>query len=77
MEKTNVAKDINEAREIIATKGGFIKTMWCGDRACEEKMKEVVGVSSRCIPYEQEKLGDVCVCCGKPADKMVYWGVSY
>lgn len=77
IEKTNVAKDINEAREIIATKGGFIKTMWCGDRACEEKMKEVVGVSSRCIPYEQEKLSDVCVCCGKPADKMVYWGVSY
>ena len=77
VEKTNVAKDINEAKEIIATKGGFIKTMWCGDRACEEKMKEVVGVSSRCIPYEQEKLSDVCVCCGKPADKMVYWGVSY
>ena len=77
VEKTNVAMDINEAKEIIATKGGFIKTMWCGDRACEEKMKEVVGVSSRCIPYEQEKLSDVCVCCGKPADKMVYWGVSY
>ena len=77
VEKTNVAKDINEAKEIIATKGGFIKTMWCGDRACEEKMKEVAGVSSRCIPYEQEKLSDVCVCCGKPADKMVYWGVSY
>ena len=76
-EKTNTARTMAEAKEIIATKGGFIKTMWCGDRACEEKMKEEVGVSSRCIPYVQEKVGDTCVCCGKKADTMVYWGVAY
>ncbi len=76
-EKTNTARTMAEAREIIATKGGFIKTMWCGDRACEERMKEEVGVSSRCIPYVQEKVGDTCVCCGKKADTMVYWGVAY
>ena len=76
-EKTNPVRSMAEAKEIIATKGGFIKSMWCGDRACEEKMKEEVGVSSRCIPYVQEKVGDTCVCCGKPADTMVYWGVAY
>ena len=76
-EKTNTARTMAEAREIIATKGGFIKTMWCGDRACEERMKEEAGVSSRCIPYVQEKVGDTCVCCGKKADTMVYWGVAY
>ena len=76
-EKTSPARDLEEAKSVIATRGGFLKAMWCGDRACEEKMKEVAGVSSRCIPYEQEKVGETCVCCGRPADKMVYWGVAY
>ena len=51
--------------------------MWCGDQACEEKLKEVAGVSSRCMPFEQEHLADTCVCCGKPAKTMVYWGKAY
>ncbi|MCD8051920.1 MAG: proline--tRNA ligase [Clostridiales bacterium] len=55
----------------------FAKTMWCGDEACEIAMKELAGVSSRCIPFEQEHLGDVCPVCGKPAKKMVVWGVAY
>ena len=58
-------------------KDGFVKMMWCGGLACEEKMKEQAGVSSRCIPFTQEVLGDTCPCCGKPADKMVIWGVAY
>ena len=48
--------------------------MWCGDLECELKMKEEAGGSSRCIPLEQEHLGDVCPVCGKPAKHMVYWG---
>ena len=57
---------------------GFIKAMWCGDSACEEKIKEETGgVKSRCIPFEEEHLSDVCVCCGKPARHMVYWGRQY
>ncbi len=56
---------------------GFVKTMWCGDAACEEKMKREAGVSSRCIPFKQEKLGDVCPCCGRPAKHMIIWGVAY
>ena len=56
---------------------GFVKAMWCGSRECEEKIKEDYSVTSRCIPYKQEKLSDVCVCCGKPATKIVYWGRAY
>ena len=56
---------------------GFIKAMWCGERECEEKLKEVAGVTSRCMPFEQEQLSDTCVCCGKPAKAMTYWGKAY
>jgi prolyl-tRNA synthetase len=70
-------KTLAEARDTVVSHGGFIKAMWCGDLECELKMKEEAGVSSRCIPFEQEHVGDTCVCCGKPADKMVVWGVAY
>lgn len=59
-------------------KPGFIKAMWCGGAACEDEVKaQVGGMTSRCIPEEQEHLSDVCVCCGKPAKHMVYWGRAY
>ncbi len=74
---TNVALDLDSMVETADTKPGFIKAMWCGDRACEELLKEKAGVSSRCMPFEQESLTDKCVCCGKPAKKMVYWGKAY
>ena len=76
-EHTYKAKDADEFRQIFAEKTGFVKGMWCGDRACEEKIKEEMSVTTRCIPFEQEKVGETCVCCGKPATKMVYWGKSY
>ena len=56
---------------------GLVFAMWCGDEECEDKIKEETGVGSRCIPFEQENLSDVCVCCGKPAKYMVYWGKAY
>ena len=71
------AKNLDEIKEIADTKPGFIRAMWCGDRECEEKLKEVAGISSRCIPFEQHEIGDTCVCCGKKADKMLYWGKAY
>jgi prolyl-tRNA synthetase len=71
------AHSIEEAKQLQETKGGFIKTMWCGDEACELKMKEQAGMSSRCIPFRQEKLDEVCACCGKPAKHMIFWGVAY
>ena len=74
---TYTATTLDELKEIAENKPGFIKAMWCGDQACEEKLKEVAGVSSRCMPFEQEHLADTCVCCGKPAKTMVYWGKAY
>ena len=74
---TYVARNYEEFGEIVNNKPGFIKAMWCGDRACEDKIKEDIQATSRCMPFEQEQLSDVCVCCGKPAKKMVYWGRAY
>ncbi|MBR6502460.1 MAG: proline--tRNA ligase [Clostridia bacterium] len=71
------AKNLDEIKEIADNKPGFIRAMWCGDRECEDKLKEVAGVTSRCIPFEQHEIGDTCVCCGKKATKMLYWGKAY
>ena len=74
---TYVAHNLDEMIKIADTQPGFIKAMWCGDRECEDALKEKAGVTSRCAPFEQESVGDVCVCCGKPAKKMLYWGKAY
>lgn len=74
---TYSVRTLDEFREAADSKPGFIKAMWCGDPACEEKLKDVAGVSSRCIPFEQEQIADTCVCCGKKAKAMVYWGKAY
>ena len=76
-EHTYPAYSLEEAKQIQQEKGGFIKTMWCGELQCELDMKEKAGMSSRCIPFKQEHLSDVCACCGKPAKHMIYWGVAY
>ena len=76
--KTYACKTIDEIVSTLEANGdGFVKAMWCGDEACEDAVKEKAGVGSRCIPFEQENLSDVCVCCGKPAKHMVYWGKAY
>ncbi|MGN0243614.1 MAG: proline--tRNA ligase [Lachnospiraceae bacterium] len=74
---TFVAHDYDEFKEYIGAQKGFVKAMWCGDRACEEAIKEETGATTRCMPFEQEHLGDVCVHCGKPAKTMVYFGKAY
>lgn len=76
-ENTFACNSVEEVKKLMETRGGFAKTMWCGDEACEIKMKEEAGVSSRCIPFQQEHLGDVCPICGKSAKCMIYWGVAY
>ena len=75
--RTYTAKSYEEFKQISEEHNCFIKAMWCGDTACEEKIKEDTGVKSRCIPFEEEYIGDTCVCCGKPAKKMVFWGKQY
>ena len=74
---TCVATNYDEFKDVVANKPGFVKAMWCGDQACEDKIKEETTATSRCMPFEQEHLSDVCVCCGRPAKKMVYWGKAY
>ena len=71
------AETLEEAKRLQQEHGGFIRTMWCGDEACEIRMKEEAGMSSRCMPFAQEKLGDKCAVCGREAKTMIYWGVAY
>ena len=76
--KTYACKTMDEIVTALEQNGdGFIKAMWCGDEACEDKVKETTGVGSRCLPLEQEQIADTCVCCGKPAHQLVYWGKAY
>ena len=74
---TKVCRTLDEVKSFMEGEGGFAKTMWCGELECELKMKEQAGVTSRCMPLEQEKVSDTCVCCGKPAKHMILWGVAY
>ena len=76
-EMTYDAKTLEDFCSIADNKPGFIRAMWCEDRACEDKLKEVAGVTSRCMPLEQDSISNTCVCCGKPAKKLVYWGKAY
>lgn len=72
------AHDYEEFYEIVNTKPGYIRGMWCGDQACEDKIKEETGATSRCMPFDdQERISETCVCCGKPVKKLVYWGRAY
>ena len=75
--RTAAAATMDEVLALTQKQTGFVKTMWCGELACEEAMKEKAGLSSRCMPFEQEHISDVCPVCGKPAKTMVVWGVAY
>ena len=76
-EKTTVVHNMDELIKTINENQGYLKAMWCGSGECEEKIKDLTAVKSRCIPFEEEHLDDKCVCCGKPAKHMVVWGRQY
>ena len=76
-EKTTVAYSLDEILKNLNENQGYVKTMWCGEIECENKVKEVTGAHSRCIPFEQEHLADTCAICGKKATKMIVWGRQY
>lgn len=71
------AENWEELSHLLAEKPGFVKAAWCGDAACEEKVKDELQATSRCIADEQVKEGSHCVCCGREASKVVYWGKAY
>ena len=75
--RTTIATTMEEFEKNINNNQGYVKTMWCGDVECENKIKELTGAHSRCIPFEQEHISDTCVVCGKKADTMVVWGRQY
>jgi len=76
-ELTFEVDSLEEMKKILERSPGFIKAFWCGSRECEEKVKEVTGASSRCIPFEKEKKEGKCICCGEISDKLIYWGLQY
>lgn len=76
-EKTTTAYNLDEFINKMNENQGFIKAMWCGSEECENKIKELTSAKSRCLPFNQEKISDTCVCCGKKADKLVIWGRQY
>lgn len=77
IEKTTIATNMDEFKENLLHHGGFIKAMWCGDQTCEGQVKEQTQATSRCIPFDEEKVADLCVCCGKAASELVYWAKAY
>ncbi|MDT0163188.1 MULTISPECIES: proline--tRNA ligase [unclassified Bacillus (in: firmicutes)] len=76
-QKTENAAGMGEFKQALKDNQGFIKAMWCGRRECEDRIKEETGATSRCIPFEQEHISDVCVCCGNKAEELVYWAKAY
>jgi len=75
--KTFSAKTVEELKELLDKTLGFVNAPWCGELACEEKVKEVAGASSRCIPFNQPEDAGNCLCCNKPAKATVIWGRAY
>ena len=71
------AKTMEEAKDIADNKPGFMRAMWCGELECEMKMKDEVGVTSRCMPFDAQPISDTCICCGKKAKSLVFWGKAY
>ena len=76
-QKTYICRDLKEVKDVVLNNPGFVKAMWCGSGECEQKLRDESGIKSRCIPFEQEAVDNKCVCCGKEAKKLVYWGIQY
>lgn len=76
-EKTSVVTNLDDFKQTLEEKGGFIKAMWCGELDCEENIREKTGATSRCIPFEQEEVAHTCVSCSEDAKELVYWARAY
>ncbi len=77
LDHTTDAHSYEEFKEILENKGGYVKMMWCGDQSCEDKIKQETNATSRCMPFNQEPIGDVCPICGKKATKVVLFAKAY
>jgi len=71
-------KDVHTLEELgEQVNGGYAKAMWCGEQACEDMVKEKFSATTRCMPFDQTPIGETCVCCGKPAHKVIYFAKAY
>jgi len=79
--RQSMTYDVTDMDSMVDTannKPGLIRAMWCGELECEEALKEKAGVTSRCMPFDNNQpIADKCVCCGKPAKHLTYWGKAY
>src|SRR5699024_10672833 len=74
---TTTATTMDEFKQNLDETPGFIKAMWCGDEACEEKIQDETQATSRLIPFDEDKISDKCICCGRDAEELVYWAKAY
>ncbi len=71
-------RDVHSMKELgEQVNGGYARAMWCGEQACEDEIKEKFSATSRCMPFDQTPIDEVCVCCGKPARKLIYFAKAY
>ena len=73
--RTQTVSNMEELGEVVQT--GFAKAMWCGSRECEDTIKEKFNATSRNMPFDQTPIGETCVCCGKKAEKLIYFAKAY
>ena len=71
------ANNYEEMKKIAEEKSGFILVNWCGDVACENKVKDELGLKSRCIPEGNSEPDGKCAICGKSAKCKLYFGKQY
>jgi prolyl-tRNA synthetase len=76
-ESTTTVKNYDEFKKVLEEKGGFIRASWCGNSACEERIKDETGATIRTVPFEKEKPFSKCVHCGEEASEVVYFARSY
>ncbi len=77
IENTKTTNDYEEFKKIINEQAGYIKMMWCGDQACEEKVKAETTATSRCMPFDQTPVGENCPVCGKEGKHLVFYAKAY
>ena len=75
--RTYTETELDSFIKTAGEKSGYIRAHWCGDEACEVKLKELADVTSRCLPFGEQGQAGKCIVCGKETDKLVYWGKAY
>ncbi len=73
----HITDDYSDLKDILSEKKGIVSAPWCGNVACEDKIKEETGAKITNIPLDQKKIDGKCVYCGKPASERANFAKSY